>query len=471
MTMRSFDTKTRRLENGHCIIVTVAGDFLLAEKNSDNLSNLIQNPYKVEGMKERGFTFHNEEDIYFQSAKFREFKRKNSPRNLNYIIAVPTLRCDLACTYCQVSRANENATGYDWNDAVLAKFLSFVETSATDDVKIEFQGGEPTLRIDLVEKVVDAVSSMKSNPTFVICTNLSNVSNELKRLLEKNSFSISSSLDGPPNLHKKNRTTTEKSNDAFFSNLQLVLSKYGNDKVSLLPTIADHTQITALIDYYSQLGLNEIFLRPVNFQGFARKAHAKEANDTENWINAYISALEHIERLNSVSDKKIVETGLAIHLKRIFSDNAFDYVDFRNPNNMGIDYLVVNYDGTIFPTDEARMLFRTGIVDLSIGSLSDGLDQSKINKLNTRSSNYGDKDCDKCAYQIFCGVDNVDKLSRYGTLDVDTTDTFFCKTHMATFDFIFQKIASKSPSALKNLSLHLIGEYTETSIFSDSYYD
>lgn len=469
--MKYFDAKTRELNNGQSVIVTSAGDFLLAEQNPDNIKNLLKTSHKQGALKERGFIFNDEDDLYFQSAKFREFKRRNSPRNLNYIIAVPTLRCDLACSYCQVSRANENATGYDWDDTVLTQFLSFVEISATNNVKIEFQGGEPTLRIDLVEKVINAVNSMKTNPTFVICTNLSNVSNELEYLLKKNNVSISSSLDGPPYLHKKNRTNSEKSNDAFFSNLEFVLKNYGNDKISLLPTIADYTQTSALIDYYRQLGLNEIFLRPVNFQGFARKAHAKEAQDTENWINAYISALEYIEQQNSISDNKIIETGLAIHLKRIFSDNAFDYVDFRNPNNMGVDYLVVNYDGTIFPTDEARMLFRTGIVDLSIGSLIDGLDKGKISKLNSRASNFGDKDCDQCAYQIFCGVDNVDKLSRHGTLDVNTVDTFFCKTHMATFDFVFQKIASKSPSALKNLSLHLIGEYTETSLFSDSYYD
>ena len=264
--MKYFDTKTRRLNNGSSVIVTSAGDFLLAEQNSDDLPNLLKSNPKKEALKERGFIFNDEDDFYFQSAKFREFKRTNSPRDLNYIIAVPTLRCDLACSYCQVSRANENAAGYDWDDVVLAQFLSFVENSATNDVKIEFQGGEPTLRIDLVEKVINAVNSMKTNPTFVICTNLSNVSNELKDLLKKNNVSISSSLDGPPYLHKKNRTNSEKSNDVFFSNLEFVLKNYGNDKISLLPTIADYTQTSALIDYYCQLGLNEIFLRPVNFQ-------------------------------------------------------------------------------------------------------------------------------------------------------------------------------------------------------------
>lgn len=34
---------------------------------------------------------------------------------MNYLILVPTLRCNLACGYCQVSRAPENARGFDWS--------------------------------------------------------------------------------------------------------------------------------------------------------------------------------------------------------------------------------------------------------------------------------------------------------------------------------------------------------------------
>ena len=146
-------------------------------------------------------------------------------------------------------------------------------------------------------------------------------------------------------------------------------------------------------------------------------------------------------------------------------------MDFRNPNLSGVDYLVVNYDGQLFPSDEARMLYRSGVIDLSIGNIKEGLDTKKIQVLNSRASNFGDECCDKCAYQVFCGTDNFDKLSRYGTLNVKTSDTNFCQTHIAIFDYIFRKIASRSSSTIKNFSLHLCGEYSETSLFSDIYYD
>ena len=46
------------------------------------------------------------------------------------------------------------------------------------------------------------------------------------------------------------------------------------------------------------------------------------------------------------------ETYLSIALRRIFRPNSERHVDLRNPNPMGVDYLVVDHDGTIFPTDE-----------------------------------------------------------------------------------------------------------------------
>lgn len=66
---------------------------------------------------------------------------------------VPTLRCVLDCGDCQVSRASDHASGFDWTEKTLAAVLSFLDRLATDEVKIEFQGRKPTLRLDLLERV------------------------------------------------------------------------------------------------------------------------------------------------------------------------------------------------------------------------------------------------------------------------------------------------------------------------------
>ena len=78
----------------------------------------------------------------------RVMPQKVADRQLTYLIVVPTLRCDLSCSYCQVSRAPKDAKGFDWGEAELKDFESFIGNVGGDSIKLEFQGGEPTLRVD-----------------------------------------------------------------------------------------------------------------------------------------------------------------------------------------------------------------------------------------------------------------------------------------------------------------------------------
>ena len=112
------------------------------------------------------------------------------------------------------------------------------------------------------------------------------------------------------------------------------------------------------------------------------------------------------------------------------------HVNIRNPNLLGTNYCLIDFDGTIYPTDESRMLARIGLVDLSIGHVKDGIDKNTVGELNTSSMNNFDPDCIHCAYQPFCGTDVVDDISRYGRIDLPKSETWFCKRQMAIFDKI-----------------------------------
>ena len=56
---------------------------------------------------------------YFSLAKRVQDKYAPAERKIGYLILIPTLRCNLSCSYCQVSRAPEKAKGYDWDEDTL----------------------------------------------------------------------------------------------------------------------------------------------------------------------------------------------------------------------------------------------------------------------------------------------------------------------------------------------------------------
>ena len=373
---------------------------------------------------------------------------------LDYLILVPTLRCNLSCSYCQVSRADVSAAGYDWTKEALSAVLAMLDGLATDSIKIEFQGGEPTLRLDLVRAVIERCERF-SFKQFVICTNLSELTDDLRALLARPDVFLSTSLDGDALIHSKQRTKNAQGTQVFQRNLHVVLSEFGPGKVSALPTIdqANPPEIDSLIEAYTAFGFRSIYLRPINYQGFARKRHPSSKEDHAQWwvyYDAFVARL--IERNFTDRSQVLDESYLSLCLRRIFRIGLDRHVDLRNPNPVGVDYVVIDYDGRVYPTDEARMLTRSGVVDLCIGDVWQGFDSEARQTMDAHSTTHGDPACDACLYQPFCGRDLVDDLSRYGRIDLPRHDTFFCQKHLHLFDMCMRLIYSDDPATSYSLA-------------------
>ncbi len=87
--------------------------------------------------------------------------------------------------------------------------LDHVFRSPSQNIKIEFQGGEPLLNLDLIEHVVVAAeernSTVGKNLGFVIATNLALLDDRVIEFCRSHEVFISTSLDGPADLHNRNR--------------------------------------------------------------------------------------------------------------------------------------------------------------------------------------------------------------------------------------------------------------------------
>jgi His-Xaa-Ser system radical SAM maturase HxsB len=375
---------------------------------------------------------------------YTEARRRAVPGPLDYLILVPTLRCNLACSYCQVSRAAANASGFDWSHETLASTLNFVRSLDTSALKIEFQGGEPTLRPDLIEAVLNAVPK-DVDASFVICTNLQEVDERVLAVFDRPDVSISTSLDGPISLHARQRQGSERRAERFAANLELLLSRYGPEKISALPTIDPSCppEPDELIEAFAAYGFHSIYLRPINYQGFARKRHAHARETDERWSAYHRRFIERLVERNFADRSRVLEESyFSLILRRIFRPGNDRHVDLRNPNPLGRDYVVIDYDGRAYPTDEARMLTRSGVIDLAIGDIENGWNTSARDALDAASTLDGDPACERCAYKPYCGRDLIDDISRYGTIDLPRGETEFCRRHLALFDLAFSMIHS-----------------------------
>jgi His-Xaa-Ser system radical SAM maturase HxsB len=438
-----FPLRERELSTGASVFATASGRFISASPNaSDRIRARVPNPNDLAALSSRGLAISEVSPLAKISHDLQAQARATLASELDYLILVPTLRCNLSCSYCQVSRADIGRKGFDWSSETLDLVLKFIDTLTTSSIKIEFQGGEPTLRLDLIESVIARCERFEEKE-FVICTNLHVIDDSLRRLLMRPDVSLSTSLDGSLKTHTKQRTGDLLASAAFLENLRAVQREFGHGKVAALPTIdqSDPPPVDELLDAFIEQGLTSIYLRPINYQGFARKRHPSSKDDHYQWWGYYYACVQRmIERNFSDRSTCLEEAYLSLCLRRIFRPGLDRHVDLRNPNPVGVDYIVVDFDGRIYPTDEARMLTRAGIVDLCIGDLVHGFDTEMRKLLDSHSTNHGDPACDACAYQPYCGRDLIDDLSRYGRIDLPRHETFFCQRHLHMFDLCMELI-------------------------------
>ena len=434
----------RRLDGDTLVFADEAGRFFLG--SNAFLARLSENAWSKtdeDFLTEQGLVLDDAglNETAFLATLSRRLKR---PSPLNYVLLVPTLRCDLSCDYCQVSRAHLTASGYDWSEATLEHVLAFLDQMPGDSPQIEFQGGEPTLRLDLVEAVIAHCRARFAAPRFVICTNLSQLSPALERLIQSKDVHVSTSLDGPSPLHQSQRTKAREATDRFLANLRSAC-ELAPGRVYALPTLDPENlpDPNALLDAYDAFAIRSIYLRAIVHHGFARK-RATQPQARASWIGFYERCVEAMIARNAAGDEPAFEESyLTLALKRLLRAGEDGHTDLRSPQWLGYDHIVVDYDGALYPTDEARMLARTRTCDLSIGHVATGIDEEKRRALQGRAINALDPWCSLCPYQAACGADPIDDIARHSRADAPRPSTGFCQRHTHLFDFAVRLLADE----------------------------
>jgi len=156
-------------------------------------------------------------------------------------IFVISLRCEHTCHYCQVSRATQDKNAFDMKRSHIDKGIEFMMKSPNPNVTMEFQGGEALLAFESIVYAVEKakMESEKFNKriTFVICTNLAPLNNQILSFCKENDILISTSLDGPAFIHNANRRRPENNSyELAISGIHKCREVLGDGRVSALLT-------------------------------------------------------------------------------------------------------------------------------------------------------------------------------------------------------------------------------------------
>jgi uncharacterized protein len=442
---------------GHRYLVTnevgehylVARDQLMAlvDGDLDPRSDIYRN------LRARHFLYDEESDSAIDLLALKVRTRYAPIRHFTALhIFVVTLRCDYSCPYCQVSRQTEDVARFDMDEETARRSLDLVFRSPSEAIKIEFQGGEPLLNFPMIRFVVDEAKKIneveKRDLQFVIATNLTFVDDEVLSFCEANGIYISTSLDGPADLHNANRPRPKKDgHKRVREKIELIRSRLGPDRVAALMTTTDKSldRPREIIDEYLDAGFQDIFLRPISPYGFAIKTHQAEKYDFERFFAFYCEALDYILELNR-RGVPFVEHYSSLVLRKLLSPYPTGYVDLQSPAGAGITVLVYNYDGGVYASDEARMLAEMGDDTFKLGDVrTQSYEEIMLNPtlLSVLEDSLADSapECYQCAYKPYCGSEPVYHHATQGDWVGHKAFSSFCAKTKRVTGHLIQKLA------------------------------
>jgi His-Xaa-Ser system radical SAM maturase HxsB/His-Xaa-Ser system protein HxsD len=405
-------------------------------------------------LKAKHFIYDSMEKIPFivdvLATKYRT-KKAFLNDSISLHMVVITLRCNHKCRYCHASSKDPSMKEYDMNLSTARRVTEMIFQSPSPVIKIEFQGGEPLLNFQAVQEIVEYAEQLnkKMNKylSFVLCTNLTLINEDILDFCKKHQIYISTSFDGPESLHNMNRIMRDGRNSfkLFIEKLELTKNILGNNKVSALLTLTKQAlpKIKEIIDEYIKFDFEGIFFRTLNPYGYARESSKYIGYSIEEFIQAYKEGISYILELNK-KGKKFIEFFALLILRKILTPFCTGFMDLQSPTGAGTMGAVYHFNGDVFPSDEARMLATTGDPHFKLGNVfkntySEIFGNSILRKMVRNSCLEIIPGCHGCAYIPYCGADPVRAYSIQKDKEyigyIPGSD--FCKKNKEIISFLF----------------------------------
>ncbi|WP_242835729.1 Cys-rich peptide radical SAM maturase CcpM [Ruminiclostridium josui] len=310
-----------------------------------------------------------------------------------------TQQCNLRCEYCIYSGDTGNYRNRSHQNKSMSfdmarKGIDFLIEHSQDSnrLNIGFYGGEPLLEFELIKKCVKYAKEQAEGKeiSFSITTNATLLSEDIIKYLSENDIMLTISLDGPKEIHNKNRKFAGSgvgSFDKIMENLEILKERYPEYFNNILfnvvidptvdfkciseffvnyDTVKDTIQMATLpsTNYSNKnVTMSDNFRADYNYEFF--KIFLSKLGRLE---KKYISNfnLSYFERLkNTYYEKKALTTGL------------LDYGHPGGPCIPGQMRLFMNVDGVFYPCERVS---ETSEV-MKIGTVEKGFDIEKCLKI------------------------------------------------------------------------------------------
>jgi uncharacterized protein len=262
------------------------------------------------------------ESLFYSPQFESESLKKRKNEKLESLVLNVTESCNLSCSYCIHSgkyknERSENSFNMDFKTAQRSVDM-FMPLSRKMPL-IGFYGGEPLNNFDLIKQIVDYTNKTYSYklPIFSITSNFSSVPEKIINEIVKNKINITVSLDGPKEIHDKNRRFKDgrPTYDKIIENLTKVEKfslGYTQNHFSYNATCTNTDNLTEMVRFFQE---NRQFTNS-RINGVESKGLKEKMKGNQDKIN-FSFVQEYVSSILDEKDSGVLRTFFDRNLKKI----------------------------------------------------------------------------------------------------------------------------------------------------------
>ena len=317
-------------------------------------------------------------------------------RKISQMTLQVTQGCNLRCKYCIYSeeinqhQRSHSSKSMDWETAKKAVDFLYAHSIDSDRVTIGFYGGEPLLNLPLIKQVIAYSRELFDGKEigYTITTNGTLLTDEIMHFLADEDINLMISLDGPKEIHDRNRVFA--GGGGTFDTIMKNLERFKK----IAPEYFEHILFSMVMDPANDFDcINEISISVEDFNTHNLNATIVDRDYDEKkvafseeyiWKSRYQTFLAFLSILGRFPEEHvsaISRNSAAILIRDSEHTDVFGglhKIDAPSgPCIPGQKRLFVNTDGNLFPCERVS---ETSPV-MCIGSLDTGFDFEKAANL------------------------------------------------------------------------------------------
>lgn len=386
-------------------------------------------------------------------------------KNINHIIIQVTQGCNLRCSYCAYSghyeHRDHDRKELSWEMAKDAIDFLIDHSACSDDLSLGFYGGEPLLQFDLIQKCIEYTLNEAEGKKidFSLTTNATLLTDRMIEVFERYGVNLMISLDGPEEVHDKNRKFAggKGSFKTIINNVRNIKDKYPeyfkriyfNMVVDLQSDLNDIQNFILESDILDRLSVkvstvSNLYVKN-EFEEIPEKIHIQQKMDL---LKLYLKKLGRIgEEELCLFDREYDDLKVKLYDDLERRSELPDMAHPGGPCTPGRKRIFMTVDGDFYPCERVSENSRV----MKLGNLYSGFDVEKVKNI-INVAKITDEECRNCWAFSYCNqcaayADDLKQLSKNKRLE-------HCKTTLNSVESMFMNYCM-----LRELG-HNFGEFT-----------